>query len=73
MKGTVGNEVKVTLMDFRTNDVSQTQPITLSDWKYYSFSLKASMLSNRGRIKLNFLDQGTYFIDGIHVTNSPVN
>ncbi len=82
IKGNVGANVTVTLMDNLTNDALENFTLTSSDWTAYTISLTALNSSVEGRLKLNFKDVGTYYVDDIslrrkghnwHVSPSGIN
>lgn len=72
-KGTAGNEFSVTLMDTSTNIETVSQEIRLNEWTFYTVTLTANSTSANGRIKLNFLNKGTYEIDELIVKSGGFN
>lgn len=67
MKGEIGKNVIVSIMDNTTVDQEQEVVISSSDWKLYTVTLKASKTSSSGRIKVIFKDAGVYFIDDLRL------
>lgn len=72
-KGTVGNQFSVTLMDTSANIQTVNQEIKLGEWTFYTLSLTSNITSTNGRIKINFLNKGTYEIDELIVKSGGFN
>lgn len=72
-KGTVGNEFTVTLMDTSANVETINQEIKLDEWTFYTLALPSNVTTNNGRIKLNFLNEGTYEIDELIIKSGGFN
>jgi len=72
-KGTVGNKFDITLMETLVNIETIHQEIMLDEWMYYTVSVTSNSTSTNGRIKINFLNEGTYEIDELVVQSGGFN
>lgn len=63
LKGTVGNEFTISLMNGSTQISAQTDKTTLDEWTYYTFSFTSTNASSSGKIKINFKEIGDYYLD----------
>lgn len=66
-KGKVGNDFTVTFMNDATDLISINQEIQLDEWMFYTLKFTSTTTSPNGRIKFNFLNVGSYYIDEIVV------
>jgi len=73
LKGTVGNDFTVTLMDGVTDITSQSDTARLTEWTYYTFSLISNTTSTNGRIRINFEEVGNYYLDELIVKTGVAN
>jgi len=65
-KGTVGTKFDVALLNNATAESNQNITITSSAWEKYEVLLTCAATSSLGKIKVSFLDVGTYYIDNIY-------
>lgn len=65
-KGTIGNSFEVSLLNNTATESTQNIELTSNDWKKYEVVLTSATTSAQGRIRLNFKDVGTYYIDNIY-------
>lgn len=73
LKGTIGSEVRVTLMDNTTDDVGMDFTLTANTWTLYTIPLTAVGNSASGRLKVSFKSVDTYFVDEVVLTRNTDN
>lgn len=65
LKGTIGSEVDVALMDNWTSVTTQTITLTSANWQLYEVVLTPNISSTQGKVKISFKDVGTYYLDNV--------
>ncbi len=73
LKGPVGTSISLTLMDDLTNDATTDITLTSNDWTWYTATLTAGVSSSSGRLKLNFKEVGTYYLDELSLIREVTN
>lgn len=67
-KGTIGHKIKVSIQsnDSGTNELeASTIELTSAEWKEYNVNLTSDGDYAKGRLRFNFQDVGTYYLDEI--------